>query len=184
MYVKLSIIFMKKANWLLLTLGIILFSFDTSWAQLDSQHALGGRFGSATGFSYRYTLADDRAVEGILSIQSNSKSRRFRMVGLYQYHRPLAENFTWFYGFGGSVGSFRHKAVVRTWVNDQGQTVMERTDPKSELALSIDGIVGIEYNIPTTPLSVSLDVKPYFDFLQESSIRLIDPFGLTIRYKF
>lgn len=175
---------MKKANWLLLTLGIILFSFDTSWAQLNSQHALGGRFGSATGFSYRYTLADDRAVEGILSIQSNSKSRRFRMVGLYQYHKPLAENFTWFYGFGGSVGSFRHKEVVRTWVNDQGQTVTERTDPKSELALSIDGIVGIEYNIPTTPLSVSLDVKPYFDFLQESSIRLIDPFGLTIRYKF
>ncbi|NGM66676.1 hypothetical protein [Sphingobacterium sp. SGR-19] len=175
---------MKKANWLLLTLGIILFSFDTSWAQLDSQHAAGGRFGSATGFSYRYTLADDRAVEGILSIQSNSKSRRFRLVGLYQYHRPLAENFTWFYGFGGSVGSFRYKSEVIQTTNPDGSVTTRRTDPKSELALSIDGIVGVEYNIPTTPLSVSLDVKPYFDFLQESSIRLIDPFGLTIRYKF
>ena len=176
---------MKKANWLLLTLGIILFSFDTSWAQLDSQHAVGGRFGSATGFSYRYTLSDDRAVEGILSIQSNSKSRRFRMVGLYQYHKPLAENFTWFYGFGGSVGSFRYKSEVTQTTNpENGSVTTTRTDPKSELALSIDGIVGIEYNIPTTPLSVSLDVKPYFDFLQESSIRLIDPFGLTIRYKF
>lgn len=183
-YVKLSIIFMKKANWLLLTLGIILFSFDTSWAQLNSQHAVGGRFGSATGFSYRYTLSDDRAVEGILSIQSNSKSRRFRMVGLYQYHKPLAENFTWFYGFGGSVGSFRYKSEVTQTTNSDGSVTTRRTDPKSELALSIDGIVGIEYNIPTTPLSVSLDVKPYFDFLQESSIRLIDPFGLTIRYKF
>ncbi|PRD46563.1 hypothetical protein [Sphingobacterium haloxyli] len=175
---------MKKTNWLLLTLGIILFSFDTSWAQLDSQHAVGGRFGSATGFSYRYTLADDRAVEGILSIQSNSKSRRFRLVGLYQYHRPLAENFTWFYGFGGSVGSFRYKSEVIQTTNSDGSVTTRRTDPKSELALSIDGIVGVEYNIPTTPLSVSLDVKPYFDFLQESSIRLIDPFGLTIRYKF
>ncbi|RZF61287.1 hypothetical protein [Sphingobacterium corticibacterium] len=175
---------MKKANWLLLTLGIILFSFDTSWAQLNSQHAVGGRFGSATGFSYRYTLSDDRAVEGILSIQSNSKSRRFRMVGLYQYHKPLAENFTWFYGFGGSVGSFRYKSEVTQTTNSDGSVTTRRTDPKSELALSIDGIVGIEYNIPTTPLSVSLDVKPYFDFLQESSIRLIDPFGLTIRYKF
>ena len=184
MNVKLSTVFMKKANWLLLTLGIILFSFDTSWAQLDSQHAVGGRFGSATGFSYRYTLADDRAVEGILSIQSNSKSRRFRLVGLYQYHRPLAENFTWFYGFGGSVGSFRYKSEVIQTTNPDGSVTTRRTDPKSELALSIDGIVGIEYNIPTTPLSVSLDVKPYFDFLQESSIKLIDPFGLTIRYKF
>lgn len=184
MYVKLSIVFMKKANWLLLTLGIILFSFDTSWAQLNSQHALGGRFGSATGFSYRYTLADDRAVEGLLSVQSNSKSRRFRLVGLYQYHKPLAEHFTWFYGFGGSVGSFRYKEVVTQTQNPDGSVTTQRTDPKSELALSIDGIVGIEYNIPTTPLSVSLDVKPYFDFLQESSIKLFDPFGLTIRYKF
>lgn len=175
---------MKKASWLLLTLGIILFSFDTSWAQLNSEHAVGGRFGSATGFTYRYTLAEDRAVEGILSVQSNSKSRRFRLVGLYQYHKPLADNFTWFYGFGGSIGSFRYKDVVTQTQNPDGSVTTQRTNPGSEMALSIDGIIGVEYSIPTTPLSVSLDVKPYIDFLQESSIRLIDPFGLTIRYKF
>lgn len=175
---------MKKANWLLLTWGIILLSFGKVSAQLDTQHAVGGRFGSATGFSYRYTLAEDRAIEGIVSLQSNSQSRRFRLVGLYEFHKPLAENFTWFYGFGGSVGSFRYKDVVSTWTNDQGQTVTERVDSNSELALSIDGVIGVEYQIPTTPLSISLDVKPYFDFLQESTIKLIDPFGLTIRYKF
>ncbi|WP_437918272.1 hypothetical protein [Sphingobacterium sp. LRF_L2] len=175
---------MKKANWLLLTLGIVLVSFGKVSAQLDTQHAVGGRFGSATGFSYRYTLAEDRAVQGIMSLQSNSKSRRFRLVGLYEFHKPLAENFSWFYGFGGSIGSFRYKDVERTWQNDAGQTVTERVNGKSELALSIDGIIGVEYAIPTTPLSVSLDVKPYFDFLQESTIKLIDPLGLTIRYKF
>src|SRR5690554_5429511 len=118
---------MKKASWLLLTLGIILFSFDTSWAQLNSEHAVGGRFGSATGFTYRYTLAEDRAVEGILSVQSNSKSRRFRLVGLYQYHQPLADNFTWFYGFGGSVGSFRYKEVVTQTQNPDGSVTTQRT---------------------------------------------------------
>ncbi len=82
------------------------------------------------------------------------------------------------------MGSFRYKSEITQTTNPDGSVTTRRTDPKSELALSIDGIVGIEYNIPTTPLSVSLDVKPYFDFLQESSIRLIDPFGLTIRYKF
>lgn len=175
---------MKKANWLLLTLGIVLLSFGKVSAQLDTQHAVGGRFGSATGFSYRYTLAEDRAVQGIMSLQSNSQSRRFRLVGLYEFHKPLAENFTWFYGFGGSVGSFRYKDVIETTNNPDGSVTTRRTDSKSELALSIDGIVGVEYAIPTTPLSISLDVKPYFDFLQESTIKLIDPFGLTIRYKF
>ncbi|WDF67742.1 hypothetical protein PQ465_15705 [Sphingobacterium oryzagri] len=175
---------MKKANWLLLTCGITLLSFGKVSAQLDTQHAVGGRFGSATGFSYRYTLAEDRAVQGIMSLQSNSTSRRFRLVGLYEFHKPIAENFSWFYGFGGSVGSFRQKDVVETTQNTDGSVTTRRIDHKSELALSIDGIIGVEYAIPTTPLSVSVDVKPYFDFLQESSLRLIDPLGLTIRYKF
>ncbi|TYP88719.1 hypothetical protein BC792_13020 [Sphingobacterium allocomposti] len=175
---------MKKTNWLLLTLGIVLCSFGQVSAQLTEQHAIGGRFGSATGFAYRYTLSEDRAAEGILSVQSNSKSRRFRLVGLYEFHRPLAENFTWFYGFGGSVGSFRYKEVVTQTTNPDGSVTTRRTEPKSELALSLDGIIGVEYAIPTTPLSVSLDVKPYFDFLQESTIKLIDPLGLTIRYRF
>lgn len=170
-----SILFMKKANWLLLAFGIILFSGNKSWAQLDTEHAVGGRFGSATGFSYRYTLQEDRALEGLLSIQSNSKYSRFRIGGLYEYHQPLADDFTWFYGFGGSIGSFKYKDVH----TEQGVVTSN-----SELALSIDGIIGIEYNIPTTPLSVSLDLKPYFEFLQESSIKLFDPFGFTIRYKF
>lgn len=160
---------MRKANWVLLTIGIILFSFDQAAAQLTSQHAVGGRFGSATGFNYRYTLSEDRAVEGILSVQSNSKTRRFRMVGLYEYHKPLAENFSWFYGFGGSIGSFKYK---------------EGANSSSEMSLSVDGIIGVEYHIPEAPLSISLDLKPYFDFIQESSIRFIDPFGLSIRYKF
>lgn len=59
-----------------------------------------------------------------------------------------------------------------------------RIDRYSELALSIDGVAGIEYAIPTTPLAVSLDVKPYFDFLQSSSFKILDTFGFSIRYKF
>jgi len=175
---------MRKANWLLLVFGIILFSFDKASAQLAEQHAVGARFGSATGFTYRYALNEDRAAEGILSIQSNSKFRRFRLVGLYEFHKPLAENLNWFYGFGGSLGSIKYKSIVTTIKDPDGTIRTTRTDPKSELALSIDGIIGVEYNIPTTPLSVSLDVKPYFDFLQESTIKLFDPFGLSIRYKF
>lgn len=156
--------------------AILLFAGKSSFAQLSSQHAIGARFGSATGINYRYTLSEDRAIEGIMSIQSNSRSNRFRVVGLYEFHKPLAADFSWYYGFGGSVGSYTYKA----YTDADGR----RFDKKSEVAMSIDGIVGVEYNIPTTPLAISLDVKPYLDFIQESSIRLIDPFGFSIRYKF
>lgn len=156
--------------------AVLLFMGNDSFAQLDSQHAVGARFGSATGINYRYTLAEDRAVEAIMSIQSNSRSNRFRVVGLYQFHKPISGDFSWYYGFGGSVGSYKYKAFTTA----DG----ERVPADSEVALSIDGIVGAEYHIPTTPLAISLDLKPYFDFIQESSIRLIDPFGFSIRYKF
>jgi len=165
---------MDRAKWLLLVLGTVLFSVDRASAQLTDQHALGGRFGNLVGITYRYALPEtSSAVEGILSMQSNSVFRRFRVVGLYEFHQPLpiAENFSWFYGFGGSVGSFRKKPS-------------NGTASRSKFLLGVDGIVGVEYNIPTTRLSASLDAKPYFDFLKESTTRALDPFGLSIRYRF
>lgn len=157
-------------------LAIGLFIGHSSFAQLSSKNAIGARFGSATGVTYRFTLAEDRAVEGIMSVQSNSVSSRFRVVGLYEYFKPLVSNFSWYYGFGGSIGSYTYKAFT----DPSGF----HHDSKGEVALSIDGIIGVEYAIPNAPLSLSLDIKPYFDFIQESTIRLIDPVGFSIRYKF
>lgn len=161
-------------SFILVVLGLCF--AKSSFAQLTSQHAIGARFGSASGINYRYTLAQDRAVEGILSVQSNSTSSRFRLVGLYEYHKPIAGDFSWYYGYGGSIGSYTYKAF--TDANGQYH------NSKGELSLSIDGIVGVEYNIPNAPIALSLDIKPYFDFIQESSIRLLDPVGFSIRYKF
>lgn len=149
---------------------------QVSFAQLTSKNAIGARFGSATGVTYRYSLSDERALEGILSVQSNSVSSRFRLVGLYEYHKSLGQNFSWYYGFGASIGSYKMKAFI----DDAGN----HYDSRSEFAMSIEGILGIEYAIPSSPISVSLDAKPYLDFIQESSIRFVDPFGFSIRYKF
>lgn len=157
-----------------LFLGLLI--SQVSFAQLSSKNAIGARFGSATGINYRYSLSDQRAVEGILTVQSNSVFSRFRLIGLYEYHKPLGQNFSWYYGFGASVGSYKMKAFV--------DASGHHYDPKSEFAMSIEGIVGVEYSIPSSPISVSFDAKPYLDFIQESSIKFVDPFGLSIRYKF
>ena len=149
---------------------------EPSKAQLQSRHAVGARFGSATGIAYRYTMTPDRALEGIMSIQSNSEYSRFRLVGLYEYHLPLYEDFSWFWGFGGSVGSYTRKPFT----NAEGN----RFDKYSEMALSIDGIAGVEYQIPSAPIALTLDIKPYFDFLQESGFRIWDGVGFSIRYTF
>ena len=126
---------------------------------------------------YRYSLNQTNAVEGILSVQSNSKYSRFRLVGLYEYHMPIANDFSWFWGFGGSVGSYSGKA----YTDDKGN----RFDKYSELALSVDGIAGVEYKIPSAPIALSLDIKPYFDFLQSSDLKfsIRSGFPYAIRFK-
>ena len=166
----------KTVRNIFLIAAAIVWGNDAS-AQLTSQHAVGLRFGSASGLNYRYTLAENRALEGIMSVRSNSSSSTFRLVGLYEYHKELPlENFSWYYGFGGSIGNYTYKS----YTNKEGVHV-----PKNaELSLSIDGIIGVEYNLPTAPIALSLDIKPYFDFVQESTIRIFDPVGFSIRYKF
>lgn len=153
-----------------------IFCSKDSWAQLDRSNAAGVRFGGATGLSYRYAISNDRALEGILNFQSSSRTRRFRIVGLYQVHKPLVGNFSWFYGVGGSLGNVRFKEY-RT-------TGGELVSSSSELMLSVDGILGVSFDIPSSPVSISFDAKPYLDILQESSIRWSDPFGFTVRYNF
>jgi hypothetical protein len=168
---------MQKAIRNIFLIAAAIFLGKDASAQLTSDHAVGLRFGSASGINYRHTLAPDRAVEGILSVKSNSSTSSFRLVGLYEYHKELPlNNFSWYYGFGGSVGNYTYKA----YTTNEGTHIPKN----SELSLSIDGIVGVEYSLPTAPISLSLDVKPYFDFLQESTIRVFDPIGFSIRYKF
>lgn len=167
---------MKHTLRSIILLVIGLFIGQESFAQLTSQNAVGARFGSASGLNYRYTLSDTRALEGILSVQSNSTSSRFRLIGLYEYHKPLLGDLSWYYGFGGSVGSYKYKSFTDNLGNVHHS--------KTELALSLEGIIGLEYAIPNSPIGLSLDVKPYFDFIQESSIRFFDPVGFSIRYKF
>lgn len=175
---------MEKVRSLFLSLGLVLFFFVDAQAQSINQHSVGARFGSSTGFTYRYTANEGRAIEAIVSMQSNSKRARFRLTGLYQYVKPLAGDFNWYYGFGGSIGSFKEKSYLLQTIDEDNNPVNAWTKSNTEVSLSIDGIVGVEYNIPSAPISLSLDVKPYLDFLQESTIKLFDPIGFSIRYKF
>lgn len=167
---------MKKDSLGIVVLVFALLVSNVAFGQLAERNAVGGRFGSASGINYRYALTNDRAIEGILSVQSNSVSSRFRLVGLYEYFKPLVGGFSWYYGVGGSVGSYKYKSFTDNSGNFHHS--------KAELSLSIDGIIGIDYAISNTPISLSLDLKPYFDFLQESSIRVFDPVGFSIRYRF
>jgi len=132
--------------------------------------AIGGRFGVANGITYKHFLNDSHAIDGIVNFQGNRSFTIFKVLGLYEIHQPIAfidvEGLRWYYGFGGGLGGYRYKD----------------TDA-SGLAWSFDGVVGLDYKIPTAPINLSLDWKPTMELTPESGVRF-DGIGLSIRFVF
>lgn len=137
-------------------------------AQETYSQAIGGRFGVANGITYKHFLNDSHAIDAIVNFQSNRSESRFKLLGLYEVHNPVyivdVEGLTWYYGAGGGIGSYRFK-----------------TTDETGLAVSFDGVIGLDFKVPTAPLVFSLDWKPTMELTPNSGVRF-DGFGLSIRY--
>ena len=157
---------MKK----LLLFATILFGFIAN-AQNISVNALGLRLGSNNGFgseiSYQRKLSFKNRLELDLGWRSSHSINATKLTGLYQWVWDIDQEFNWYAGFGGGLGSWS----------------TEDTANKSGTFLYAAGTIGIEYNFDF-PLQLSLDLRPeiggngYYD----------DNFGtdlaLGLRYKF
>lgn len=127
---------MKK---LIVLCACVLMGIGSMSAQ-NYQHELGLRLGGSGGITYRYNLSQSNAIEGILSTYWYSG---VSITGLYEWKQPVINNdFYLYYGAGIHLGAFRN-----------------------HFALGVDGIVGLEYQIPTVPIALSLDYKPGIHFL-------------------
>ena len=128
---------------------LMLFTFSLS-AQEISNHALGLRLGDSDGFgaeiSYQKSIGRYNRAEFDLGWRDSRNFSAFKLVGLYQWVRPIEGGFNWYYGVGGGVGSVDFSPVPGT-NNDGGLFVFAAGD------------VGIEYHFDI-PLLLSLDFRP------------------------
>lgn len=120
------------------------FIFIASSSNAQYKNAVGVRLGDAVGITYKTFIQSDRALDFILSL----RSRRTALTGLYEIHNPIngAPGLRWYYGAGASIGSYNYRD------NDR--------DDDSDLYVSADGVLGLDYVIPGSPLNLSLDWKP------------------------
>lgn len=111
------------------------------------KNALGVRLGDAYGLTYKTFIQSDRALDFILNARSGKNNNHFILTGLYEIHNPIngAPGLKWYYGAGASIGSLRYK-----------------NDDDSDLYVSADGVLGLDYVIPGAPINLSLDWKPAF----------------------
>ena len=143
-----------------LALVVLLCTAATSLRAQNYSWAVGVRGGiTASGITVRHNFNPSNAIEGIVDF-----AQGFNLYALYERNVPVIGNgFNFFYGVGGNIGS---------WGYSDG-----------DFALGVDGIVGLEYHLPTVPLAFSIDYKPNLNLFEETKFHALD-FGLGIKVTF
>ena len=135
---------MKKIIVPFITVCLLLISALTVSAQY--KNAVGVRLGDAYGVTYKTFIQPNRALDFILNVRNRKNDNHFILTGLYEIHNPIngAPGLNWYYGAGASLGALSYKD----------------DDRDNDIYLSADGVLGLDYVVPGSPLNLSLDWKP------------------------
>jgi hypothetical protein len=146
---------MKKLVFNLLFILSVLLISKQSNAQIngdDYKTAVGLKFGGyEDGPSIKYFTTNDIALEGIIGFRSQGVV----LTGLYEIHQGAfgAAGLKFYYGAGFHIGA--EGAGVYEPFGGQRETYNE-----SHILLGVDGVIGLEYKIPSAPIAISLDLDP------------------------
>ncbi len=117
------------------------------------------------GFDYGLTVKKYMGGNA-LDFMGHFHNNGVQVAGLYEWNHQLGSGFTLYYGAGLSLGAWEYGDS-----NEMG------------FGLGIDGIVGVEWKIPSVPLALSLDWKPSFEILPETDF-YIKGFAFGVKYVF
>lgn len=133
-------------------LALVLFSIVVMYtAQAQSmgstyRTALGVKVWDGAGITLKHFNAQGNAVEAI----GYFYNRGFRLTGLYEFHGDIAgaQGLKWYIGPGAHVGFYNGS----------------RNNDDDDIALGIDGVLGLDYKFRGAPINMSLDWQPAFEF--------------------
>jgi len=168
---------MKKVIYLLLTLTAFVFAGNTSKAQEykpNYQFALGLKFGGyENGIAGKYFIDNSTSLEGVLGFRSHGVV----VTGLFELNVDAfnTQGLRFYYGAGAHVGA------VGAGVYDRFGATNEYYK-SAQVLLGIDGVIGLEYVIPNSPIAVSLDLNPRVELTGGPFVDLAP--GLGIKYTF
>ena len=153
---------MKK---ILFIVAVLIVSISVSNAQ-----ELGIRFGDVSGGSV--------AVDGVFSTGEFSRIHADISFGdgvgadvLWDFlYQPLGDDFNWYVGVGPYLGIF-----------DTNNDKEDGDD--TEFNLGVVGEIGIEYRFNGVPISLSVDYRPQFEIVDETSFHW-GGYGFNVRYIF
>ena len=173
---------MKNALAVLLLTTVFLFANAAARAQ-PKDWAVGLRLGEPTGINVKRYLGKENALDiNVGSYGSIYGGRAYRngyyrgvsfMVNyLWQRDISNANGLQWYYGLGGLLTSRRYYYVSN-----------KRDYYENNIALGATGMIGLEYFIPNTPISLFADLSPYVELFPAAFFVNL-PAGLGGRFNF
>jgi len=157
---------MKKVFLSLITVAALSLGANEVKAQTPFKSALGvvfdGNDGSNVGIQFKTALQGPQALQ----LQAAFGDNLVTVGADWQYERPIngAEGLHWYAGVGAQVGII---------------TLDGYTGDKTFVGLRPQ--IGLEYKIPTIPLALHLDYKPYLGLINSSGFHG-DGFTFGIKY--
>jgi hypothetical protein len=155
---------MKKLFLPLIAIVTLTVGANEAKAQTPFKSALGvvfdGNDGSNVGVQFKTALQGPQALQ----LQAAFNNRWVSLGADWQYERPIngAEGLHWYAGVGAQVGF---------WSGDgDGHTL-----------IGLRPQVGLEYKIPTIPIALHLDYKPYLGLNHDTGFHG-DGFTFGVKY--
>lgn len=170
---------MKK---LLLIIPVLLIGLSTQAQQY--KNSAGIRTGYTSAITYKRFLVNEQAIEFLASGRNNG----FQITTLYQFNKPMPlhfnDNFYAYYGVGASVGYEKYSRRSLD-VNFDSSAPVFTYDQHAFFTMGINTILGVEYRWLAMPLTIGLDIKPFFQFIgmQYTETHFWD-MGLSVKYVF
>ena len=168
-----TIVKMKKVIYSLVFTLIFSVFIKTANAQTYTW-AAGLKFGGyENGISAKYFGAPQVALEGILGFRNQGVV----ITGLYEiYMTPFpVEELKFYFGGGAHIGA-EGSGIYQTF-GGRNEIYKNQT-----VLLGLDGVVGLEYQIPQAPIAVSLDLNPRIEVATGPFLDIAP--GLGVKYTF
>lgn len=144
--------------------AIILFTICTTQVSAqDYNTALGVKFYPG-GITLKHFISNKVALEGIGYFYNHGT----RITGLYEFYfgLPNVGNLKWYVGPGAHVGFYSNTYGGGT-------------------SFGVDGVLGLDFKVPSAPLDLSLDWQPSIEFGNDFGNGFSGGWGgFAIRYTF
>lgn len=144
-------------------------------------NAVGIRFGTTTGLTFKHRFTPENAVELILGTHPHA----FGITGLYErYVLTNVEGLNLYFGGGAHISRGYRSTWGYTYNESKNQYYYYERNYNYGPIVGVDAIGGIEYRLQNVPVAFSFDLKPYAEFYRayRPAYRW-DP-GLGIKFTF